>query len=205
MNGDVWVVPNCLELAVWDGVKSYRRQGKKVRIGWAGAQQHLGDLEQVFEAVRLTADDVDWVFMGMCPDALRPYVREFHPFVDFLDYPSKLAGLNLDIAIAPLDVNAFNEAKSNLRLLEYGYMGWPTIATDIYPYRNAPVARVPNDTSAWVSAIRERVNDLDAAEKEGDRLRQWVLDGFILENRVEEWCRALLSTERVPRQANLAA
>jgi GT2 family glycosyltransferase len=205
MNADVWTVPNCLELAVWDGARSGRRQGAKARVGWAGAQQHQGDLEQIYEAVEQTADEVDWIFMGMCPDALRPYVREFHPFVGFLDYPARLAALNLDLAIAPLELNAFNEAKSNLRLLEYGFMAWPTIATDIYPYRNAPVMRVPNETSAWVDAIRERANDLDAAEREGDRLRQWVLDGFILEKRVDEWCRALVSLDRMPQRAGIAA
>jgi hypothetical protein len=31
-----------------------------------------------------------------------------------------MASLNLDLAIAPLEINPFNESKSNLRLLEYG-------------------------------------------------------------------------------------
>ena len=65
------------------------------------------------------------------------------------------------------------------------------VCTDIYPYRNTPVKRVPNETGAWVDAIRERVYDLDAAEREGDALRAWVLEDYILDNHTDEWLSAL--------------
>ena len=161
-------------------------------MGWAGAQQHKGDLALIVEVVKQTAAEVDWVFFGMCPDELRSYVSEFHEFVlSFNDYPTKLASLNLDLAVAPLEVHAFNEAKSNLRLLEYGLLGWPVICTDIFPYQDAPVTRVQNETAAWVAAIRERVNDLDASEKEGQGLGKWVRDNFMLEDHLDQWFSAL--------------
>lgn len=196
LNDDVRVVPNRLERAIWGGLVSRRRQGPRPRVGWAGAQQHAGDLAIIVEVVKATASEVDWVFFGMCPEELRPFVREFHDFVvSFYDYPAKLASLNLDLAVAPLALNAFNEAKSNLRLLEYGILGWPVVCTDIYPYQNAPVKRVPNEPGAWIEAIRERVHDLDAAAAEGDRLREWVLRHFILEDHLEEWLDALTREE----------
>lgn len=192
MHGDVRVIPNRLEKAIWGGLSSRRRRGTRARVGWAGAQQHAGDLALIVEVVKATAQEVDWVFFGMCPEALRPFVREYHDFVvSFYDYPAKLASLDLDLAVAPLAINPFNEAKSNLRLLEYGILGWPVVCTDIYPYREAPVKRVPNTPEAWIEAIRERIYDLDAAEREGERLRQWVLQHYILEDHLGEWLRAL--------------
>jgi hypothetical protein len=133
----------------------------------------------------------------MCPKELQAFVREFHPGVPFDQYPAKLASLNLDLALAPLEHNKFNEAKSNLRLLEYGIMGWPVVSTDIYPYQNAPVHHVSNNARAWIAAIRERVNDLDAAENEGDRLRRWVMQEWILEDHLECWLEALTRTSCV--------
>lgn len=193
MIGDIRIVPNRLKRAKWTGFKPLRRQGDKPRVGWAGAQQHLGDLELVFDVIRQTADEVDWIFFGMCPAEILPYVKESHGFVlDFAAYPAKLASLNLDLAVAPLESNLFNEAKSNLRLLEYGAMGWPVVCSDIYPYRDAPVKRVPNEPKAWAEAIRERIHDLDAAEQEGDALRCWVLQHYILEDHLSEWRSALL-------------
>ncbi len=194
MIDDVRVLPNRLEAAIWGGLTSQRGHGKKPRVGWAGAQQHAGDLAWITDVVRETAGEVEWVFLGMCPDEIRPFVHEVHDFVlSFYDYPAKLASLNLDLAIAPLEMLAFNEAKSNLRLLEYGAMGWPVICTDIYPYQTnaAPVCRLPNDVAAWVNAIRERIYDLDAAYREGDRLKAWVAQHYILENKLDDWFDAL--------------
>lgn len=190
---DVRVIPNFLEKERWGKLRSVRRAGPKPRVGWAGAQQHHGDLALIIDLVKETADEVDWIFMGMCLEELRPYVKEVHDFVlDYDEYPRKLASLNLDLAVAPLEQHPFNEAKSNLRLLEYGAMGWPVICSDVYPYRNAPVKRVADDTQAWITALRDRIHDLDATGVEGDALRHWVLGNYLLEDHLETWRAALI-------------
>lgn len=193
MIDEIVVVPNRLRKSVWGGQTSQRRAGKKPRVGWVGAAQHRGDLELIYEVIQQTHQDVEWVFMGMSLPQFRPYVAETHPFVRFEDYPRKVAELNLDLAVAPLEINPFNESKSNLRLLEYGAMGWPVVCTDIVPYQtnDAPVCRVPNQAAAWVEAIRERVHDLDAAAKEGDALRAWVDRHYWLEENNDDWFRVL--------------
>jgi len=193
MIDDIRVVPNRLARHMWSKVSSLRGQGKKPRVGWVGAQQHQGDLSLIIDVVKQTADEVEWVFMGMCLPEMRPYIAEEHPCVPFQDYPEKMAGLNLDLAIAPLEINPFNESKSNLRLLEYGVMGWPVICTDIYPYRtnDAPVCRVPNTTEAWVDAIRSRIQDLESAYREGDALRAWVDRHYWLEDHLDDWQQGL--------------
>ena len=187
MIDDIRVVPNRLEWARWRHVASQRRVSPKPRVGWAGAMQHAGDLALIREAIVETHEEADWVFFGMCPDDIKPYVREVHEWVNFDDYPAKLASLNLDLAVAPLEINAFNEAKSNLRLLDYGLLGWPVVCTDVEPYRGAPVTRVNNSTREWVDAIRAHLNDLDTTARAGDRLREWVLADYILEDHVDDW------------------
>ncbi|MCP4696417.1 MAG: glycosyltransferase [Gammaproteobacteria bacterium] len=188
---ELWVIPNYLERARWVNLSAQRRRGRKPRVGWAGAAQHLGDLRLIVPLVKELADEVEWVFFGMCPEELHPYVHEYHGMAPFEQYPAKLAGLDLDLAIAPLEKNAFNEAKSNLRLLEYGIFAYPVICSDIYPYQEAPATRVGNSHRAWRDAVRERIHDLDAAEKEGDHLREWVLKHWMLEDHTQEWVQAL--------------
>ncbi|MGH6981840.1 MAG: glycosyltransferase, partial [Stellaceae bacterium] len=122
---EVRVVPNRLEGARWRGLEAGRRTGGKPRVGWAGAVGHAGDLALMQSVLEATHKEVDWVFFGMCPNQLMPFVAEFHDFAPIDDYPKKLASLELDLAIAPLEFNPFNEAKSNLRLLEYGVLGYP--------------------------------------------------------------------------------
>ncbi len=202
MIDDIRVIPNRLQRDVWLPLESKRGVASKPRVGWVGAQQHGGDLEIIVDVVKQTADKLDWVFMGMCPEEIRPLVKEAHlDWVAYDEYPQKMASLNLDIAVAPLEVHSFNEAKSNLRLLEYGILGWPVVCTDIAPYQayDAPVRRVPNDVAAWVEAIMGYANDLESAAADGDRLKKWVKRHFILEDHLDEWVRGLTPVNsRVP-------
>jgi len=189
---EVRVAANHLERAAWAGLTPRRRRGPRARVGWAGGGGHDGDLEMIAEVVRELAGEVDWVFMGMCPDVLRPYVREFHDWSPIVEYPVRLAALDLDLAIAPLTVHPFNEAKSNIKVLEYGALGYPLICSDIEPYRDPrfPVERVCNRRQDWVRVIRERAHDLDAAARCGDLLRAAVDRHGFIEDHINEWRHA---------------
>ncbi|WP_245815588.1 glycosyltransferase [Luteimonas chenhongjianii] len=182
LHPDIRIIENRLPLPWWGAVKAQRRQGRRPRVGWGGGAGHRGDLELIADVVRELADEVEWVFLGMCPDKLRPYVHEFYPGVAIEDYPARLAGLNLDLALAPLEDNLFNRCKSNLRLLEYGACGYPIVCSDVTPYRGElPVTRVKPRFRDWVEAVRMHTHDLDAAARAGDALRDavrrdWMLD-----------------------------
>ena len=195
---DVRLMPNCLDENAWGGLRqSVKTEPRsRLRVGWAGAMQHLDDLEMMVDVVRELADQVDWIFMGMCPDVLRPFIKEFYPFVSYAEYPAKLASLDLDIAIAPLQDNKFNESKSNLRLLEYGAMGWPVICSDVYPFRtdDPPVWRLPNNAEAWIKALRTLLADPCLRNKMGDDLHHWVMKNFWLTAYPGKWLHAFTKT-----------
>lgn len=191
--GDIRVVPNRIDIGKWGHLEPVRKAGSKPRVGWAGGLSHAGDLAIIVDVVKELADEVDWIFLGMCPDTIRPYVKEYHFGVPTPQYPAKLASLNLDLAIAPIAHNDFNECKSNLKLLEYGILGYPVIASDFGPYRgDFPVELVKNRARDWVRAIREHVADLDSCATRGDLLRKHVLSGWILQDNVESWRSAWL-------------
>jgi glycosyltransferase involved in cell wall biosynthesis len=188
---DVRRVPNSLA-SQWDGLVKTAKPRQRLRVGWVGAGQHQDDLEMIAAVVATLAGEVDWIFMGMCPEKLQPYIHEFHHYVSIAEYPKIMASLDLDIAIAPLVDNLFNRCKSNLRLLEYGAMGWPVVCSDVYPYRtdDPPVVRVANDTLAWVQAIRT-LYEPQVRQQLGQSLAKWVDERFRLIQWVEEWGKAL--------------
>lgn len=193
-HADIRVVENRLPLTWWGALNTQRRQGKKPRVGWGGGSSHTGDLELIADVVKALSDEVEWVFFGMCPPKLRPYIHEYHRGVPIDEYPAKLASLNLDLALAPLEENLFNRCKSNLRLMEYGACGFPVICTDIEPYRgDLPVTRVRNRYKDWVDAIRMHLADLDATARTGDALqaairKDWMLSG----DNLLQWQKAWL-------------
>lgn len=192
-NADIRVVPNYIERERWGKLRPNRRHGARPRVGWAGSVTHDGDLAVIADVVKATAMEVDWVFLGMCPDAIRPHVAEFHPGVSLDAYPAKLASLDLDLAVAPLEDVPFNHGKSHLRLLEYGVLGYPVVCTDFTPYRgDYPVTRVPNRFKDWVEAIRSHVADRDELARRGDALREYIHAHWILEEHLDVWRKAWL-------------
>ncbi len=182
MHHDIRVVPNMLAQDLWGHLRSQRRTSKKPRVGWGGGTSHHGDLAVIADVVRELANEVDWVFFGMCPDDLLPYMHEFHGVIPLDVYPAKLASLNLDLALAPLEFHIFNDCKSNLRLLEYGACGFPVVCTDTEAYRGyLPCTRVKtNTTDEWLQAIRMHLADPDASYRMGDELREVVLRDYVL-------------------------
>ncbi|WP_312924743.1 glycosyltransferase [Stutzerimonas nitrititolerans] len=194
-HSDIRVVKNRLDPRWWAGLpESEGRVSKKPRVGWAGGSSHTGDLEMIADVVKELSGEVEWVFFGMCPDKLKPYVHEFHEGVAIERYARKLASLNLDLALAPVELNLFNECKSNLRLLEYGACGFPVICSDVRCYQDGlPVTRVKNRFRDWIDAIRSHISDLDATAKAGDDLRAAVLSGWMLEGEaLQSWRKAWL-------------
>jgi GT2 family glycosyltransferase/glycosyltransferase involved in cell wall biosynthesis len=187
---DIRVVPNYIERAKWEEFAPKRRQGRKPRVGWAGGVSHASDLSIIADVVKALSDEVEWVFFGLCPEGVRNLV-EYHSGVPIEDYPGKLASLNLDLAIAPLEDVPFNHGKSNLKLLEYGMLGYPVVCTDMTPYQGAyPVTRVKNRLKHWVGAIREHVSDLDELARRGDLLRDYTKANWMLEDNLDVWLAA---------------
>ena len=179
----------------WLNLEVHKTEHKKPRVGWAGGSSHRGDLELIFDVVKDLSNEVDWVFLGMCPEQLKPYVKEFHIGVAIDAYPQKLGSLDLDLALAPLENSQFNDCKSNLRLLEYGACGYPVICSDTRAYVESglPVQIVKNRYKDWVDAIRQHIDDLQTSSSIGHSLKAEVLDKWMLSSDgLNKWSNAWL-------------
>jgi hypothetical protein len=64
--------------------------------------------------------------------------------------------LKCHVGIAPLLDTPFNRCKSNLKLLEYGAVGLPTIASNVTPYKDSPGLLIRKARSKdWLRALRQ--------------------------------------------------
>lgn len=198
----VVTIPNGIDPSQWKRL-SRRPHGKmdKLRVGWVGGYSHAGDLALIREVVSKLARDVDWITLGMCLEDSKPHLKEFYPVVPFAQYPNKFASLDLDLALAPLEMTHFNECKSNLRLLENGILGIPVIATDITPYQcGLPVTLLGNQPDKWIRAIKDRIGEHDALAKEGEALRAAVLAKWTVNHMLEKWMNVWTGNEQTGKQ-----
>ncbi|MFQ6572761.1 glycosyltransferase [Pseudomonas sp. UM16] len=196
LHSDIRVVRSHLLPGAWQGLQGQRRTTAKPRVGLVGRAGLGGNMAMMVDVVKALTDEVEWVFFGLCPDNLRPCISEHHAEVPLDQYPTVLAKLNLDLALAPLEQNVFNECASNLQLLELGACGYPVICSDLRSYQDGalPVTRVKNRVEDWLDAIRSHLCDLDAAARLGAELqavvrRDWMLEG----DRLQAWRHAWLA------------
>jgi hypothetical protein len=182
------VVPNYVSAKHYQ--KPKMRQKQKLRVGWAGSNTHVGDLQIINQLVSSTLDKYEWVFMGY-NDPKWVNKIEFHEFVAVEDYMDYAKLLNLDVVVIPLEENAFNTCKSGIKLQEFSAIGVPCITTDIMPYKENVNAKIPVSKRAW-QGFRDA---LSAFEDESVRLKaalathEWSAK-YILEDNLDVIRRA---------------
>ena len=112
--------------------------------------------------------------MGAYPPALHPYVVsgeiEFHPWQTLYAYPQKIHELNANMMIAPLQVNNFNNSKSDIKYIEASVMGIPVACQDMETYKDAPLKFSTGDE--MIDIIEKTLKNKHRYSKMCQELRQ---------------------------------
>lgn len=188
---DIRVLESALP-STWGRLRGERRTGRLPRLGWqAGTDDAL-----LAEVVPALAGEVDWVVLGECLPALRPFVAEVHAQVDDTQLGTTLAGMNLDLALVPMAQTFANACAGDMRILQHAACGHPVVCSRVPGFTGGdslPLSRVANQADDWLQAIRLHLSDRDASAALGDALQvavrsQWLLQG----ERLEAWRSAWL-------------
>jgi len=197
-----------------------RKRNNEFRIGFAGSLSHYGDLamiaKPVSDFVRAHADVKLVIFGG--EDLLKafPYdVRMKIEHVAAIDatqgqmaksatyrdaimprYYAQLGKLDLDVAIAPLEPNSFNAARSKLKALEYGMAAFPVLASRFGPFReymaesDCAIATSASDAE-WTKMLRILYADPEMRAELALRNQEHVARHYLISSRLQEWKAAL--------------
>jgi hypothetical protein len=112
---------------------------------------------------------------------------EFHPMVGIDQHPRRVCELALDIGIAPLVEDSFNQNKSCIKYYEYAMSGAVTVASRVLPYSAEVPVTTKNNRDSWKLTL-ESILDADR-EKLASAQRDWVLEHRTIERNVELWER----------------
>ena len=147
--------------------KQFNKNKKKPRILYTGSGAHYDvdnktggkdDLSEVRDFIRKTVDKYQWIFVGAFPPPLVDLVQqrkiEFYPWQTLLDYPKFIASLNAQLMVAPLQVNDFNRAKSDIKFIEACVLGIPCLCQNMDTYNTAPEALKFNTVDEFEYKIR---------------------------------------------------
>jgi glycosyltransferase involved in cell wall biosynthesis len=146
-------------------------------IGWAGSSSHLESLREITKPIKKLISQRDDVSFALCsnPEFLQlfdiPKDRKLYvQHKPFEEWPPVMS--MFDVSLAPIVTGIFNSCKSELKVLEAGVWGVPSVCTMEAPYKrfhelsgggNALVYR--NDVNEWVRKISAALDDSEKREE----------------------------------------
>ncbi len=180
LNPNVHVLPNTVPKWLTKIGPNSQPPGVFV-IGWEGAAQHLEDLQLIYTPVfrfMLRHPDVHFWLWGPdefieLPAHLDSRIRCFgwQP-----DVPSYYRSLCMNIALAPLQEQPFNETKSAIRVQEHSALGIPIIANPSLAYDGFLIhgenGLHANDEFEWELRFEQLYEDSRFRQRLGARGRE---------------------------------
>jgi len=131
--------------------RAFKKNKLRPRILYTGSGAHYDvdnktggkdDMSHVRDFIRKTVKKYQWVFVGAFPPQLVDLVQqreiEFYPWETLIRYPYLIASLDAQLMVAPLQVNDFNRAKSDIKFIESCTLGIPCLCQDMETYNSAP-------------------------------------------------------------------
>jgi len=211
--GVLAVVKNAIDynLEGWNYPKVPAQRKRLVRIGWAGGIHHEEDVKEFagvphFVNQRVGRENVEWHFFGRPPQVDDPkekwqqdvwdnyqnsLLKGFkgaknwfvHPALPTDKYGFIFA--NIDIAIAPLQMNPFNDSKSEIKVAECGRYKVPLIASNVGCYDETIVNGktgylIDHDApkAEWVKTLVKVIRDKKHRDNMGQNLHNITEDYF---------------------------
>ena len=148
---DVVTIPNALDRRIWSPPIATPEDGRVTRFLYMGTPTHREDLATIVlpafsRLERELGEKVSLTVIGVTDrtaSTAQYSVLNVPPNVT-LSYPAFASWLQsqgpFDVGLAPLIDTTFNQAKSNIKQLEYAGLGLPTIAADLPPYHDTSCA-----------------------------------------------------------------
>ncbi|MEW5976528.1 MAG: glycosyltransferase [Acidobacteriota bacterium] len=186
----IFVLPNLIDESLWKQPSPVSPEDTVV-VGYTGTATHLFDLRMIEEAlVRIAGkykNRVAFRFMGSATERIAQLPGfQFVSFeMGYAAYAETLQKTPMDIALAPLQDNAFNRCKSHIKWLEYSACGIPGVYSDLPPYRSqvrpgeTGLLAGPT-TEDWLRAIDQLISDKVTRRKMAERTRNEVLSKHTL-------------------------
>jgi len=207
LNRNHSVISNSISADVYEGYKPRAKPYKNAfTVGWTGGQSHRGDqyftfLDDLRRFLR-EKPDAKAYFHILCPEIL---LKEFGTQIiyepepcEFLDYPAVSATYPFDVCLVGLTDCNFNNAKSDLKLLEMAPNHIPIIASprsDFIRHKDRNVMLYAENNKdgykSWYEQLCWAYDNQSELKEIGKRAAEYVLTERLSTKAADEWREVL--------------
>lgn len=199
-NENIEVIPNGQDFETWDNLKKKHIENKKLRIGFAGSPNHVGDLKLIKDVMLEVLREnplVEFHIAGPEPEFFKghPQIIFVDKWVPITQYPQMLSDMNIDIGIAPLKDNNLNRAKSNIRWQEYACVKAPCVATNIEHFKDSIVdgktGFLCNDEKDWYYKLTDLIKNEQLRKEMGIKAYNVVKSNWNIRSIAKQYVKVL--------------
>jgi glycosyltransferase involved in cell wall biosynthesis/GT2 family glycosyltransferase len=203
-NKNIFILPNFIDTNLLQNERQKKYTSNEICIGYTGSPTHYKDLQIIEEALFLISsrysNNVSFIFFGCNTGTLKSLPNSV--FIDheksYHSYVKILKKLHFDILLIPLAESAFNNAKSNIKWLEYSALGIPGIYSKVRPYTECITnpslgLLADNTTKDWIRCISMLIEDQSLREAISNSARSEVLARHDISRHAHKWLAAYRS------------
>jgi glycosyltransferase involved in cell wall biosynthesis len=219
LNKHIDVLPNCNDVNDWPNVRKMWDDGQ-IRIGFAGGQGHLDDLELILEPMayilakypNVSFEILSAIFPAeamsltikmneYCKKDISKQVKLGGGTMAWAGYPEFLSSLGWDIVLAPAIDDEFNRGKSHNRWMESSMIRCPVVASPVYPYKE-PIQGVKtiqdgitglfaSNSMEWFKQLERLVQSKDLRRQIADNAYDYIKDNWQWEQHKDKFKKVI--------------
>lgn len=201
-NENRYILPNSIDVEWRSKFKKAKHPKGEIHFGWIGSSAHYENLLMIKDAVLKILEkypNTYFHFMDMYgtsiwnPEEISPEINNRiikHPWATLRDWPAFIAGLGLDIGLAPAVDNLFNRAKSNLRYLEYSFYKTAVVASPTECYsciKDGVTGLHAMESEDWFEAIERLILDPKLRKSIGEAAHKDVIENYNMKKNIHLW------------------
>lgn len=201
---NIRVLPNCVDMKIWNKLSFKRDNPDEIRIYWSGGSSHWEDLfliKGVLIEIAKKYKNVKIVISGWKPLGMEEQYSkeqfEFREWAHTLAYPFTTAISDPDIAVIPLVDNEFNRCKSAIKWIEMSALKVPSVVSMVSPYKEMIPLKEDNgifieknDPTSWFRGIEMLINDAELRKKVAQNAYDTVKENFDINTQCHQWVNA---------------
>lgn len=202
-NKSAFVIENTLPAGIFKNYTQPKRPHKtSFTVGWTGGKTHSADILHTFQKglreFLIKHDDTRAYFHGICPSELHRELGAqvyFDPeYVDFMDYHAKCEKYPFDVCLVGLINHEFNDAKSDLRLVDMAPHEIPVIASpraDFIKHKDKNICLYADDSDpnymTWFEALEYAKSHPEEMKQMAARAKEFFLSERLSTDAAEKW------------------
>jgi glycosyltransferase involved in cell wall biosynthesis len=182
-----------------------------VTIGYLGSSSHQPDLQTIEPALGKILERYPqvWLHFWGCQPSPGLLVHDrvhYTPLMvlNYQDYSQYCAGLEIDIALAPLRDSPFNRSKSPVKFYEYSALGLPGVYSDVAAYNEVVVDHenglLARDDDSWHEQLSALIENPELRSRLAQQAQAQLRENWLISNQAQQWEQAYTAILAAPRR-----